>query len=58
MQLKYRGHSYETAAPSLETTVIEQPGIFLCHQFTIRQVRMAQQQQPVELTYRGVRYSR
>ncbi|WP_346293804.1 DUF4278 domain-containing protein [Sphaerothrix gracilis] len=57
MQLKYRGQSYQTTAPSLETTVSEQPGIFLGHHFTIRQVQTLQRRQPVELTYRGVRYS-
>lgn len=61
MELKYRGVAYQPSAPSLEAPSLEGIGIFRGSRYEFKrysaQARM-RVQAPLELTYRGVRYSR
>jgi hypothetical protein len=58
MELIYRGQSYEASSPIVEATLTDETATFLGRPFARKQFTIAQRQQPAELTYRGVHYSR
>jgi hypothetical protein len=61
MELRYRGISYTAAAPSVEGEQTGETGTFLGAHFDLRrypfQTRLLGHK-PVEMSYRGIRYSR
>jgi hypothetical protein len=58
MQLTYRGQSYETSAPAIEATPSGETATFMGRPYFRKQFTAAQRQQPADLTYRDVRYTR
>jgi hypothetical protein len=58
MKLTYRGQSYETSIPDVETSLSCETATFMGCPYTRKQFTVTQRQQPAELTYRGVRYTR
>lgn len=58
MQLTYRGQVYETSAPAVDGTLTGKTATFLGRPYVRKQFTVAQRQQPAELTYRGVHYTR
>lgn len=58
MQLTYRGQSYETSTISVDAVSTSETATFMGRPYTRKQFTIAQRQQPTELTYRGVRYTR
>ena len=58
MQLTYRGQAYETFAPAIEATPSGETATFLGRPYARKQFTVTQRQQPAELTYRGVHYTR
>jgi hypothetical protein len=58
MQLTYRGQAYEASAPTIEATPSSETATFMGRPYFRKQFTVAQRQQPAELTYRGVRYTR
>ena len=58
MKASYRGISYETETPAIETTETQQTGIFLGNRFKLKQHQVQQRQAvPMHLKYRGVDYN-
>ncbi len=58
MQLTYRGQSYETSAPAVDEISTGETATFMGRPYFRRQFTITQRQQPADLTYRGVRYTR
>jgi hypothetical protein len=58
MQLTYRGQFYETSNISVDAIATGETATFMGRPYTRKQFTVAQRQQPVDLTYRGVRYAR
>ncbi|MBE9110543.1 DUF4278 domain-containing protein [Nodosilinea sp. LEGE 07298] len=58
MQLTYRGQSYETSAPAVDAISTGETATFMGRSYFRRQFTITQRQQPADLTYRGVRYTR
>ncbi|MBD2233749.1 DUF4278 domain-containing protein [Phormidium tenue] len=58
MQLTYRGQSYETAAPAVDEISTGETATFMGRPYARKQFTVTQRQQPADLTYRGVRYTR
>ena len=58
MQLSFLGQAYETSTSAIEATPSGETATFMGRPYARKQVTVAQRQQPAELTYRGVHYSR
>ncbi len=58
MQLSFLGKSYETSAPAIDAISTGETATFMGRPYARKQFTVAQRQQPAELTYRGVHYSR
>ncbi|MBE7384749.1 MAG: DUF4278 domain-containing protein [Leptolyngbya sp. SIO1E4] len=58
MNFTYRGITYQSSINGTEAPITEQTGTFLGKHYQMKQTQVAQRQPSVELTYRGVRYSR
>ncbi|MGB3310506.1 MAG: DUF4278 domain-containing protein [Nodosilinea sp.] len=58
MQLTYRGQSYETSTPAVDAISTGETATFMGRPYFRKQFTAAQRQQPADLTYRGVRYTR
>ncbi|WP_081973046.1 DUF4278 domain-containing protein [Leptolyngbya sp. KIOST-1] len=58
MQLTYRGQSYEATTASVDALATGETATFLGRPYARKQFTVTQRQQPAELTYRGVRYTR
>ncbi|MBW4651665.1 MAG: DUF4278 domain-containing protein [Kaiparowitsia implicata GSE-PSE-MK54-09C] len=58
MQLTYRGQSYETLDTSVDAIATGETATFLGLSYARKQFTVTQRQQPADLTYRGVRYTR
>jgi hypothetical protein len=58
MQLTYRGQAYETSAPAVEATPSDETATFMGRPYFRKQFTVTQRQQPADLTYRGVHYTR
>ena len=58
MQLSFLGKSYAASTPAINATLTGETATFLGQPYATRQFTVAQRQQPAELTYRGIRYSR
>jgi hypothetical protein len=58
MQLTYRGQAYEASTPAHEATPSGETATFMGRPYARKQFTVAQRQQPAELTYRGVHYTR
>ncbi|HSM84079.1 MAG TPA: DUF4278 domain-containing protein [Nodosilinea sp.] len=58
MQLTYRGQAYETSTLAVDGTPTGETATFLGRPYVRKQFTVAQRQQPAELTYRGVHYTR
>lgn len=58
MQLTYRGQSYEASTPAVDAISTGETATFMGRFYARKQFTIAQRQQPAELTYRGVRYTR
>ena len=58
MQLSFLGKSYEASTPAIDATLTGETATFMGKLYATKQFTVAQRQQPAELTYRGIRYSR
>jgi hypothetical protein len=58
MQLSFLGKAYTPSNPSVEATMIGETATFMGKPYARKQFNVTQRQQPAELTYRGIRYSR
>ncbi|MEO1067846.1 MAG: DUF4278 domain-containing protein [Cyanobacteria bacterium J06638_6] len=58
MELTYRGKSYEVSTPDVEATLTGEKATFLGKSYNRKQYNVSTRQPSVELTYRGIRYSR
>ncbi len=58
MQLIYRGQAYEASIPAFEAIPSGETATFLGRPYARKQFTITQRQQPAELTYRGVHYTR
>jgi hypothetical protein len=58
MRLTYRGQSYETSAAAIDGTPTGETATFMGRPYVRKQFTVTQRQQPADLTYRGVRYTR
>lgn len=58
MQFTYRGQSYETSAPDVDEISTGETATFMGRPHARKQFTVTQRQQPADLTYRGVRYTR
>lgn len=58
MQLTYRGQSYKTSVSTVDAISTGEIATFMGQSYARKQFVVAQQQQPAELTYRGIRYAR
>ena len=58
MQLTYRGQSYEASTPAIDGTPTGETATFMGRPYFRKQFTVTQRQQPAELTYRGVHYTR
>ena len=58
MQLTYRGQAYEASTPAIEATSSGETATFMGRSYARKQFTVTQRQQPEELTYRGVHYTR
>lgn len=58
MQLTYRGQAYEASTPAIEATPSDETATFMGRPYARKQFTVTQRQQPAELTYRGVNYTR
>lgn len=58
MELKYRGISYNTSAPSVEGTETTEPGVFRGARFTLKRYQVRATTQPIEqLRFLGRTYT-
>jgi len=58
MQLSFLGQSYKASMPAIAAAETTETATFLGKRYVRKQFNVSQrQQQTVELTYRGVRYS-
>ena len=58
MQLTYRGQSYETSTPAVDAISTGETATFMGRSYFRKQFTMDHRQQPADLTYRGVHYTR
>ena len=59
MQLTYRGQTYNKSMPATEASVLAEEGLFLGARFKRkRSYTRRPQQPPVQLVYRGAKYTR
>ncbi|HSM82717.1 MAG TPA: DUF4278 domain-containing protein [Nodosilinea sp.] len=58
MQLTYRGQSYEASTSAVDAISTGETATFMGRPYARKQFTVTQRQQPAELTYRGVHYSR
>jgi hypothetical protein len=58
MKLSFLGQQYTASAPSCEGTATGERATFLGKPYARKQFNVTSRQQPAELTYRGVHYSR
>jgi hypothetical protein len=58
MQLSFLGKSYNASTAEVEATMTGETATFMGKPYARKQFTVAQRQQPAELTYRGIRYSR
>jgi hypothetical protein len=58
MELSFLGKSYTASTPSLEDPITGETAHFLGKSYVRKQFNVTQRQQPTELTYRGVHYTR
>jgi hypothetical protein len=58
MELTYRGKSYDISTLDLEAALTGEKATFLGQSYNRKQYNIITRQPSVELTYRGVRYSR
>ena len=58
MQLSFLGKSYEASTPAIDATPTGETATFMGQPYARKQFNVTQRQQPAELTYRGIRYSR
>jgi hypothetical protein len=58
MQLSFLGKSYTASTPAIDTTMTGETATFMGQPYARKQFNVTQRQQPAELTYRGVHYTR
>ena len=57
MQLSFLGQPYTASTSTAAVIPTEDTAMFMGQRYTRKQFTVTQRQQPVELTYRGVRYA-
>ena len=58
MELSFLGKSYTASSPSIEAAMTGETANFMGKSYARKQYSVTQRQQPAEMTYRGVRYTR
>ena len=58
MQLSFLGKSYTASTPDVEATMTGETATFMGKPYPRKQFNVTHRQQPAELTYRGIRYTR
>ena len=57
MQLSFLGQPYTASSSDVEAIMTGETATFMGKRYARKQFTVTQRQQPVELTYRGVRYA-
>jgi len=58
MQLSFLGKTYTASTPAVDAVETGETAAFMGKSYARKQFNVTHRQQPADLTYRGVRYSR
>jgi len=58
MQLSFLGKSYTASTPDVDAVATGETATFMGKSYARKQFNLTYRQQPAELTYRGVHYTR